>query len=221
MGSGSKAALASVRCRASSAAWSQACSLASSRASLLPAAAILSRAWTAVIRFMTSLASRGERMPLAQAVRSEHAALTRSPGPAISGRSSSTDRSRRGGSSRPTQKRCAGRSPARALAISVRVISSASPASTASSASVRLLREPFGRPRGLRPELGADSSAPLLGTAPGAGLRSSMILAPLSGLVARRPRAAPQLPAARRTDNALHRRHGLRAALTRSSQPSI
>jgi hypothetical protein len=152
-----------------------ACSLLSNSVTLVWTQPI-SMARTAAIKSMTSVASRGDRMPPAQAPRIARAASTRSPASAISGRSKATGRSRRGGNSRPTQKRSVAPSPAKALSMSLPVSASAAPSSRASTAMVVLLRAPFGRPLGLPPEGGANGVSQPLGMAPAAGLRSSMLV---------------------------------------------
>jgi hypothetical protein len=152
----------------------RACCLRSSSITLFSSSTI-SMARTAVIKSITCLASPGDRMPPAQAATTACAALTKSPALAISGRSKTTGRSRRAGKMSPTQKRSAAESPAKALAISVRISASAEPSSTASSARVALLREPFGRPLRLAPEGSAHDFSPQTGIAPAAGSRSSMI----------------------------------------------
>src|SRR5262245_54188920 len=64
------------------------------------------------------------------------------------GRSNTTGRSRLGGSTRSRQSRSAAILPSNAFSTALRAMVSASPSSSASTAMVVLLREPFGRPRG-------------------------------------------------------------------------
>jgi hypothetical protein len=153
------------------------CSNATSLASNSPPS---TKARAEVTKFITCVASPGDRMPSAQAARTVCPALTKSPALSIGGRSNTTGRSRSGGKSSPTQKRNAGPSPAKALAMSTRVSSSAAPSSMASSASVALLREPLGRPLRRTPQRSANDCSPLIGIAgiaPAAGSRSSMVVA--------------------------------------------
>jgi hypothetical protein len=150
-----------------------------------------------MIKSMTCVASSGDKTPPAQAVRTARAALTRSPAPAISGRSNATGLSRRAGNSRPTQKRSATPSPAKALSMSLWVSASAASPSTASTVSVALLRDPFGRPLGRPQGGGAQDFSRVLGIAPAAGSRSCIIVRSSSfGRVAGRP-MPPQRPAPR------------------------
>jgi hypothetical protein len=156
-----------------------ACCLFSNATSLASNSPPSTKARAEVTKFITCVASPGDRMPAAQAARTACAALTKSPALWIGGRSNTTGRSRSGGKSRPTQKRNAGPSPAKALAMRTRVSSSAAPSSTPSSASVALLREPLGRPRRLTPQRCANDCPPLIGiagAAPAAGSRSSMVV---------------------------------------------
>jgi hypothetical protein len=69
---------------------SQASRLFSNAISLVSRSPIFSRARTAVITRMTSVASSSDTLPCAQAARSARAALTKSPAFSISGRSNVT-----------------------------------------------------------------------------------------------------------------------------------
>src|SRR5437660_7500473 len=104
---------------------------------------------------MTSIASPGDKVPAAQAVRTADEALSASETPSIFGRSNTTGRSRLGGSTRSRQSRSAAMSPSNAFSTALRAMALASPSSSASTAIVALLRDPLGRPSGLplRPAL--------------------------------------------------------------------
>jgi hypothetical protein len=155
------------------------------------------RARTEVTKPITCVASPGDRMPPAQTATTAWPALTKSPALSISGRSNATGRSRRTGKSRPTQKHSAAQSPAKAFVMSRRVSSSAAPSSTASSARMALLRDPFGRPLGRRPEGSANGLSPRIGVAPAAGSRSCMAVgsSPVCPRCRLRLAAAPRLAA--------------------------